>query len=99
MASTANLLLTFENEVMVTVSGDGTWFTPGDPKGVLEKDSGFWKVTPPTGTELFADGVTQIVLLNWNLSATSPGSQEEGVAYRFPSQSNDVGSFKVTTAV
>lgn len=99
MASAATILLSFENDVSVTVQGNGTWYVTSDPKGVLDLDSGDWKYTVTAGTELIAGGETQVVLVGFQLSTTPPGSKEGGDAYRFPGQQNELGTFKVTVAV
>lgn len=94
MATVANVLLDFGNEVAITILNDGTWSVTGAPKVVLP-----WKVTPPTGTELIGGGLTQVVLLGWTLASMPVGKTEEGTGYLFPETANTAGSFEVTQAL
>lgn len=96
MATAATILLDFGKQLGITVRDNKTWDVSGDPKGVLDVEGGVWKFTPTAGTELISNGLTQIVLVGWSLSATPAGGSEDGMAYLFPETSNILGSFKIT---
>ncbi|WP_191579213.1 hypothetical protein [Achromobacter insolitus] len=93
MSRKANVLLEFDNPVQVTIADDGKWIAAGDPKSVLEEHEGKWIFNPTAGTTLTGPTADQVTLVGWRLSSTTKG--EEGAAYRFPKQANELGKFTV----
>nr|WP_314359228.1 hypothetical protein [uncultured Achromobacter sp.] len=93
MTRKANILLTFDEDVLVTLSDDGSWEASGDPKGVLEEDEGKWQFNPTAGTSLSGAKNIQVTLVGWRLSTATQGQQ--GDAYRFPKLNNELGNYKV----
>lgn len=93
MSDTAALLLNFGGKKLtITLYNDNRWEVAGDPKGVLDAEGGSWKFSITAGTELIADGLTQIVLVGWKMS----DAENEGTAYLFPETANTLGDFSVT---
>ncbi|WP_260864436.1 hypothetical protein [Citrobacter sp. Marseille-Q6884] len=97
MATNAVILLHFgSKKLSITLSDHNLWQVSGDPQQVLSMDEGIWKYSVTAGTELIADGQTQIVLVGWKLT---DDSENTGVAFLFPETANTVGDFSVTARV